>query len=149
MDKQNQAQETRPQFGMFLMKVTGGITLAFGIGLLALFIWFSFKLSALNRLPELGALIFLGVLVPIILFCLTVGSRLLLNRPNRYGSLFAPFVWRSLGIVFGIAAVSLAAMSVAYAMYTQLPAALFAALLSGWCFKDWGKWGYQVLIYQL
>jgi hypothetical protein len=56
------------------------------------------------------ALILLIVLVIVAIFCCTVGFRLALNLPNRYGSLLSPPVWAGLAGVFVCLGVLVGAM---------------------------------------
>ena len=52
-----------------------------------------------------GQVILLAVLALIAFFCLSVGGRMTLRRPNRYGSIMPPFAW----VVMGCAWLALAA----------------------------------------
>ncbi|MCW8879267.1 MAG: hypothetical protein OQJ89_02695 [Kangiellaceae bacterium] len=51
------------------------------------------------------AVVFLGVVFLVSAFFLNVGWRMLMNRPNRYGSILSPLSWVIVGFLFTAAAV--------------------------------------------
>ena len=81
-------------------KIVGGVLLWVAVGAFGLVLWFAYGLLAPGGQVALGAILFLLGLSAIGLFCLSVGWRLFLNRPNCYGSFLSPVGWRILGVVF-------------------------------------------------
>lgn len=81
---------------MIVFRIVGGILLVIGLLLLALGLWFA------SHQILLGAAAF-----AISSFFLLTGYRLLLHRPNQYGSLLSPFGWRVLAGGFALAAVAM------------------------------------------
>jgi hypothetical protein len=126
----------------WMQKVAGAALLGFGMAALGALAWFSYRLMAIGRTPDLSGIGILAVLAVVGWFCCAVGWRLLLNRPNRYGSILSPLGWRALGVIFGL-------MGVAVALFTALaqgtlPLHLLATTLVSvagvfvfafWCFK--------------
>jgi hypothetical protein len=93
-------------------KLAGGILLWIAVASAWLLGWMAWKLSELHRPIALGAIFFMCAIAIIGTFCLTVGWRLFLNRPNQYGSILGPNGWRALGTIFGLFAVAAFAFDV-------------------------------------
>ena len=86
-----------------LARVAGAVLLLFGVALGALG-----GVGVVRRIGSLAgvdwsAIIFIAVLGLLSTFCLVVGYRLALNRPNRYGSMLPPTAWAVLAGLFGVA----------------------------------------------
>lgn len=62
-------------------------------------------------------------------FCLIVGYRLTLMRPNKYGSLLTPAAWYLTGLFLGLAAVALAYVLIVQREYTESLAAAVPGFL--------------------
>jgi ATP-dependent Clp protease adapter protein ClpS len=91
-----------------IARVAGGVLLAFGTGLAILAIWVvERQLSLRGSLQLTAAAMVIGFSL-VAAFCLPVGYRLLLKRPNSYGSLLSPAGWLVVAIcIFSIAVVLL------------------------------------------
>lgn len=90
-----------------MVKVAGGVLSWFGIGAAALSIWVAYKALSLPGRVDTFILALIGASAVLAVFCLTVGWRLYLNRPNRHGSALGPLGWRIVGTVLGIAGCAL------------------------------------------
>src|SRR5262245_18579609 len=84
----------------FSVRLAGAIMLAFGIGLAILALWMMERQDTLHREVELGTAVFVAILVTVSACSLLVGYRLVLNRPNRHGSIMPPIGWKILAGVF-------------------------------------------------
>jgi tetratricopeptide (TPR) repeat protein len=111
--------------GAVLARVAGAVLLMFGasLGVLA-------GVGVLRRIESFAgvdrtAIVFIAVLGLLAAFCLAVGYRLALNRPNRYGSMLSPTAWALLAGLFGVAGLGFGATTFA----TKGP--LRGALLAG------------------
>jgi ATP-dependent Clp protease adaptor protein ClpS len=111
-----------------IARLSGGILLAFGIGLAILSAWMLERQIAFGRAAQLSSLAFVAVFLVIAGFCALTGYRLLFRKPNRYGSLLSSVGWNILAGFFGVLAVVLTAAAVWQAHYDML----IATLCSGW-----------------
>ena len=119
-----------------LVRACGFIMSAFGVALAAVGLWFLYRLWLLDRLAQPVGLAVVAVSGTIAVFCLLVGLRLYLNRPNRYGSLMTPTGWTILGSVFNLVAAAVGLIGVvsgAYALLLGLPLAVVLGLM---CFTN-------------
>jgi len=87
--------EPKPEIGHGMQRLAGLAVFALGVGLLA---------DAVRSLIAGDAtshtMVWLGAFVlPVCLLAIAFGSRLLLNRPNPYGSIMGPTAWRICGLV--------------------------------------------------
>jgi hypothetical protein len=125
----------------WVAKILGGVTLWIGLAFVALLLWMLYKIASPNVRIEVWVVILLGVVAAIALFCLVVGYRLFLNRPNRYGSILGPMSWRIVGGFFGLIAVGLASAAFFTDAYMNHPSVevfasiLFSGAFSYWCFR--------------
>ena len=135
----------------WMTKILGGVTLWIGVAFGALLFWLLYKLASPNVRVEVWVVVLLGVVAAIALFCLSVGYRLFLNRPNRYGSILGPMSWRIVGGFFGLIAVGLASVALFTEAYSnQAPAEVWSSILFGgafsyWCFRIAGKAGRRAM----
>ncbi len=111
-----------------------------GIAAVALAGWASYKVYPLeHRAP---GLVVMGIFLVIGVFFLLVGWRLLLNRPNRYGSILSPVGWRVLGSLFAVVGIGLFAFFVGTmtlaldTISTMAVAVIGSAIFSYWCFRS-------------
>ena len=81
-------------------RAVGFIAFSAGIGLFVFLVWMISKLMNLSRSPDTGALIFVGLVIPIAVFCVNVGIRMTMDRPNAYKSILSPISWAILGVIF-------------------------------------------------
>jgi hypothetical protein len=82
----------------WVVRVTGGILFLFG-AFIAPFSIFPLFTSFIIPMPDEHFLLtFVFSLVAI--FCLVVGGRMIVNRPNTHGSLLSPVGWYVLATVF-------------------------------------------------
>jgi len=130
------------QVNSIFAKVIGGVMLWIGVAAFGLLIWASYKLTLLDRHPELGAFVFLAVIAVVGAFCALVGWRLFLNRPNRFGSILGPVGWRILGGMFAMSTVAFLIFGFALLRENDFPgdmlatfvtAIVGAAIFSRWC----------------
>lgn len=119
-----------------LVRACGFVMSALGVAIGAAGLWFVYRLWVLDRLNPPVDLVFVAVSVTIAVFCVMVGLRLYLNRPNRYGSLMTPTGWTILGSVFNLAAVTVGLVGVVWGVYLLLLALVPAAVLSLMCFRN-------------
>ena len=104
---------------MIIARVAGAILLVFGMGLATLAIRIVWVQPDRAGAPELSTVVITTVLVVIAAFCLSVGYRLLFNRPNRYGSILSPVGWRLFAAFFVAVAVALATVSIGHDAYAR------------------------------
>lgn len=90
-----------------MVKLAGGVLAWFGVGAAFLFFWMVYKALSLPGPVHAAVYGMLGLSALLAFFCLTVGWRLYLNRPNRHGSSLGPTGWRVLGALFGLAGVAM------------------------------------------
>ena len=92
----------------WVVKVVGGVLLSIGVAFGAFLLWFSYRVL-LPKLPtDPWIFVFQAVVAVVALFCLSVGYRLFLGRPNRYGSILGPASWRILGGFWSLLTICLA-----------------------------------------
>ena len=97
--------------GLFLLRMAGGVLSWFGVGVLALLVWLVYAwLHDHRQIDPLFFLIF-AVLAVIGFFCVKVGLRLFLNRPNAYYSILSPIGRGILGCLFAVFALFLLVQS--------------------------------------
>jgi ATP-dependent Clp protease adapter protein ClpS len=119
--------------GAIIARFAGGVLLAFGIVLAALVIWFVVRQFAAPGAIELAVAVSVVIVFTMSAFCSLVGYRLLLNRPNRYGSLLSPAGWRVLAAFFCIVGVALIPLAVWGGHYQLLAASVGLGALGYGC----------------
>jgi len=87
--------EPKPEISHGMRRLAGLLVFTLGVGLLA---------DALRSLivedATLRTMVWLGAFVlPVCLLAVTFGWRLMLNRPNPYGSIMGPTAWRISGLL--------------------------------------------------
>lgn len=95
-----------------MVKLAGGVLAWFGVGAAFLFFWMLYKALSLPGRAHAAVYGMLGLSALLACFCLTVGWRLYLNRPNRHGSSLGPAGWQVLGALFGLAGVAMLGFAV-------------------------------------
>lgn len=83
-----------------LLKIVGAIFALIGGAAAALLVLVVIRLLGGQSALDFGALILAAILFGVSAFCLNLGYRLVLNRPNRYGSLLSPGAWRVMSVCF-------------------------------------------------
>lgn len=83
-----------------VLRTVGSVLLAFGFALTSLLILILVRHS--GRPAELGAVV--AGTIALTSLCFLLGYRLVLNRPNKRGSLLSPVGWRVLATCFGLVA---------------------------------------------
>jgi len=106
--------------GLRIQRAVGVVALLVGLALAGLFVSGVFKLASLRSAGETFALIFLAVIGVLMAFFVTVGWRMALNRPNRYGSLLTPGLWFFVAVLFLILALTIASFFVAERRFSEL-----------------------------
>jgi hypothetical protein len=114
-----------------------------GIAAVALAGWASYKVYPLeHRAP---GFVVIAMFLVIGVFFFLVGWRLLLNRPNRYGSILSPVGWRVLGSLFAVVGIGLFAFFVGTmtltldTISTTAVPVIGSAVFSYWCFRSAGR----------
>jgi len=105
----------------------------FGLGLALLagvIISAQFKRADPIRLRDEVIVTIVGVIAA---FCLLVGYRLLLNRPNRFGSLLTPVAWQILGVCLAARAAAMAVLCIAQGTYTLILGSVLLGCLAYGC----------------
>jgi hypothetical protein len=124
----------------WLVKLAGGVLSWFGIGAAAFFAWACYKAFSLPGPVHIAVFALIGASALLAVFCITVGWRLFMNRPNRHGSALGPLSWRILGSLFGLAGLAMLGFAV---LGRDMPADITSiAVFSGggtlffayWCF---------------
>lgn len=129
------APEPVPVPDTVLPRIVGVVLTMLGGGAAVLLIWMVFRLSRMHSELDRTALIVMAVIFAVAAFCLTLGYRLLLNRPSRHGSLLSARTWRVLSICCLILTLVEAVSAVLYrrpvalSFILLLPSLMFA----GWC----------------
>lgn len=118
-------------------RVAGGILLAFGVALVALV-----SVAVLRQVESVAAadataLLVIALLGVLSIFCLAVGYRLALNRPNRYGSMLSPPAWAVLAGAFALGGFGFAVA--AFTAKVPIRGALFGGV-SMWMFAALCLW---------
>jgi hypothetical protein len=92
-----------------ISEIPGGVWLQRAIGLLAttaglavgvLFSYAAYKVSTRGGEIEASLMVVLVVLAALTAFLISSGLRMLLNRPNQYGSVFSPTTWYIAASIF-------------------------------------------------
>lgn len=117
----------------WLERVIGVIALI--VGLFLAVVTFTLGRTSFNRAqtPSVGIYVLLGVVLVLILFFAIAGLRLLLQTPNRFGSLFSPWVWFAISatllllvVVFIVVGVKQATLNTAQGAISGLLLALLS-----------------------
>ena len=112
-------------------RAVGAVCASVGV-LLALFTWTLVHGPFFNK-PSGGIYILVSVSVALTCLFSVAGVRLLLGKRNRYGSLFAPWVWFTISGSMVSAAAAFAVLSASaptFAAAQGIASALFLALLA-------------------
>ena len=116
-----------------LIRFAGAALILLGLGATALALWItSFQVAEHKRL-DTRFLIFVPAMALIAWFCLAVGWRLALDRPNRYGSILGPAGWRALALVSGVIAALIGVLITKRREFDMVPLAMLPAIGSYWC----------------
>ena len=122
------------KFDAVLARVVGGALGCFGLAGVALFAYFAYAVVGNRRLFEPGVLAFLTGLAAISWFCISVGFRLLLNRPNAYNSVLSPLGWGVLGTLFAAGGLAFVAIGFSHSMRPLLAGITGSAVFAVACF---------------
>ena len=96
------AKSTLPAAPAWAAKLVGGVLLWIAVAALAFLVWTAHAILWLETPVSTLVLVLVAIVFLIGLFCLCVGWRLFLNRPNRYRSILGPTGWRILGVIFAL-----------------------------------------------
>jgi tetratricopeptide (TPR) repeat protein len=118
-----------------LARIAGAILAVFGGGMGAGLLLLIYRLAMTSDDLDRTALIVMAGLLGLAAFCLSLGYRLVLNRPNRHGSLLSPWAWRVMGGGFLILTLLLGKLM----LFRTPPAPNFAILLAPLLFAG-GCW---------
>ena len=117
------------------LRLTVGVLVSVvGLAFSVLFVWFTYRVFSVDNQTTPLALVFFVVIGGVAAFCLPVGYRLTLNRPNSDGSVLPRAGWYTLAGAFMIVALGIAVAVISKGQYTRLDAALGAAIFAVLCF---------------
>ena len=91
--------EPKPEVGGGTQRVAGLVVVALGVAILA----DTVRTGIVEGIASRRSLLMLAFLLPVCLLAMRFGWRLLLNRPNDYGSIMGPTAWRIFGVLLLIA----------------------------------------------
>ena len=91
--------EPKPEIGRGAQRLAGFVVFVLGVAIIADTVRTSFVEGIASR----RSLAMLAILLPVCLLAMRFGWRLLLNRPNDYGSIMGPMAWRIFGVLLLIA----------------------------------------------
>jgi uncharacterized membrane protein YidH (DUF202 family) len=86
--------------GIWLQRAVGLVATGAGLAIGWLFVFTAYKISLREGEIETFLIGVLVVLAALTTFLMSSGLRMLLNRPNRYGSVFSPATWYIAATVF-------------------------------------------------
>ena len=95
-------------FERAIARLAGVVLLMFGAGVAAVAVWIVVRQWAMYASVKAEASALVAGFAILAAFTSTIGYRLALNRPNRYGSILSPTAWAGLAmffVVLGIATV--------------------------------------------
>jgi ATP-dependent Clp protease adapter protein ClpS len=115
--------------GRLIARIIGGVSLAFGVAAAILTVWAIDRQFAIRGVVQISAAAVIVVYLSISAFCCLVGIRLVLNRPNRHGSILPPMGWKTLGVSFLVVALTMAAIGLGRGEYRILGVAIGLGLL--------------------
>lgn len=118
-----------------LGRIAGAILAVFGGGIGAGLLLLIYRRVRTHGDLDRTDLIVMGVLFGLAAFCFNLGYRLVLNRPNRHGSLLSPGVWRVMGGGFLVLTLLLGKLM----LFRTPPAPNFVVLLAPLLFAG-GCW---------
>lgn len=118
-----------------IARLAGAVLLIFGAALAGLFMFGTQRLIALGQLAKLNSVLAIGSIGLIACFCIVVGYRLALDRPNRNQSVLPPMGWYALTLIFVIFAVAAGIALLRKADYTALIAIGAVVLMGAGCLK--------------
>lgn len=112
-----------------LARIAGAILAVFGGGMGAGLLLLIYRLAMTPDDLDRTTLIVMAGLLGLAAFCLSLGYRLVLNRPNRHGSLLSPWAWRVMSGGFLILTLMLAKIFLFHTPPAPNPGLLLAPLL--------------------
>lgn len=116
--------------GLWIQRAVGVAALLVGVALAVLFAVGALKLTTRDEVAETTVLIFIAIVGVLAALFLSVGLRMTLNRPNRYGSLLTPGLWFLIAALFLASSVAGACLMVAQGRFAILEASVSALLLA-------------------
>jgi ATP-dependent Clp protease adapter protein ClpS len=118
--------------GRLIVRIVGGISLAFGIAAAILAVWAIDRQFAIRGIVQVSAAAAVVVFLSISVFCCLTGFRLVFNRPNRHRSLQSVTGWKWLALCFGIVGLTMAAIGLGRGQY-QLFGVAIGFVVLGLC----------------
>jgi len=131
----NQEEFSSSLTGKVFIKGVGLVVTVFGVGGFLLIAGMAYRLISTDKVLDTFGVVFILILLPIVLFCLSVGYRLTFNRPNKYGSLLSPKAWRVLGSIFLVVTLVFVVIAIKEDIYEVIIGAINSAIFTVWCFK--------------
>jgi len=124
------------QMKALFARLIGGVLSLSGLAIIAVFLRVIWALIDARRALESSGLLILGGLLTVGLFCTLVGFRLVLNRPNRYGSILSPNGWAVLGFLFALSALLILVLALMQDRPEFVAQAPLGAVFSAACFLN-------------
>lgn len=129
------------QVNAVFAKIIGGVMLWVGVTFIGLLLWVLHAIVVLGRPLNLFVSGIASALAIVGVFCLLVGWRLFLNRPNRFGSILGPVGWRILGGMFGVFFIACFILAIVLLrgdsseiLVTAVTSTAGSAIFCYWCF---------------
>ena len=120
-----------------MARIVGGVLSWIGVAFALLVLYFAYLTVSGGRSWDLARGLILAAFAVLSCFCLLVGFRMFVNRPNAYGSILSPTAWGALGVLFAAGALALIAVGLENARSAIGVAGLFA--MSAGCFISRAK----------
>jgi hypothetical protein len=87
---------------VWITKFVGGVLLWIALVAFAFVSWALYRFASLHLSVSTFVVVVVFIVLVIGFFCLSVGARMFLHRPNRYHSVLSPIGWRILGSLFAV-----------------------------------------------
>jgi len=123
-----------PRLDSWIGKAAGALLLAFGLTASAILVLGTYRIVSSADSSEIATAVFVASLMAVAVFCLAVGYRLFLNRPNKYGSILTPLGWNALGAVFALLAIVGGTAVLHFGQYTAIAGPALTGVFAVCCF---------------
>ena len=119
----------------WLARSVGAVLACIGALLCVLLIWAASRIAAQDRTIEPVVPIVGAAILFVALFCCIAGARLLLNKPNRHGSILPPLGWYAMAFASSASAVTITVTALRGGHFPE-PIGLVCILsFAFWCYR--------------